>query len=100
MKLDRMMFESDDDLVEIDTDPYSDTEDLDELVDEFGMDNVQLAYYYIHRHRLYKMHILSVADLDETDIVGFTIIMEEQGLQEAEQSAKLKSDADRARSVS
>ena len=95
MKLDRGLYAEEFEAVEIDVDPGVETDDVDELIEEFGVENVQLAYYYMHRHRLFKMHILRVSDLDSNDLVAFLLIAEEQGLRDAEQQAKLKNSSER-----
>ena len=97
MKLDQRLFDEDDEFVEVDIDPNSEDDDLDELVEEFGDEAVRLAYHYIHRHRMYKMRILKASELDSFDVVAFLLIEEEQGLREAEQQAKLKNQGDNLR---
>lgn len=95
MRLDSELFGDDDEPIAIDVDPNNEDEEFDELGEEFGRENVRMAFYYMHRHRLFKMRILSVSDLDILDLSAFLLIEEEQGLKEAEQQAKLKTQADR-----
>lgn len=92
IRLDQALFASDNDPVEIDINPSIETQvdDVDLWVEEFGWENVELAHHFLHRHRLYKMHVLKTSDLDTDDLVAFMLIEEEQGLRQAEQSAKLQ----------
>ena len=95
IQMDRELYHEDELLSEVDVDPFGDdpTSELDELTDEFGRDNVEAAYYFFHRHRLWKMHILRREDLDEYDLVVFMLIEEEQSLKQAESAAKLEDKA-------
>lgn len=87
-----MFYESD--AVEIDIDPDIETDDPDDLVEEFGAENVMLAHYYLHRKRLFKLRILTRDELESDDLVAFLLIDEEQGLYDAQEQAKMKSKAD------
>jgi hypothetical protein len=81
---------------EIDIDPDVEDYSGDELVEEFGAENFQLANYYLHRRHLYDLHVLGVQDLEWDDLAAFFIIDEEKGLRQAEDHAKLQ---DKTRSL-
>ena len=89
IKMDRALY-ADDEPSEVDIDHLADTDEPNELIEKYGLENVQTAHYYIHRRRLYKMHILKASDLDDLDLVAFMLIDEEHGLREAQQQANLK----------
>jgi hypothetical protein len=97
IKLDQMIYMADEDYVEIDIDPYWEVEtppaNMDEMITEFGYEIVELANYFFHRHRIWKMRILRVSELDSNDLVAFMLIEEEQNLKQAEDAAKLQSES-------
>lgn len=96
IRLDRALYDDFGD-EELDIDPLVDVDDVDEMVEEFGYENVQLAYYYIHRHQLFDLKILSVDDLEWDDVLAFLLVGEEKSCHEAQESARLKSQTERLR---
>lgn len=90
-----MLFGDPNDPEELDIDPLIDTDETNELIEEFGLESTQLAYYYLHRYKLHKTQIQDIIELDDTDVLAFLIIEEEQSLREAQESANLRSQTER-----
>jgi hypothetical protein len=78
-----------DDPVDDDEGPEDDDADYNALVDEFGAENVDLADYYLHRYKLFKLR-RTLIELDWDDLIVFLLLEEEVGNAQAVQQLKME----------